>query len=44
MKTINKFDFNNKKAIVRVDFNVPIEKEKVTDNSGLFTVWYDLVL
>ena len=30
MKTINKFDFNNKKAIVRVDFNVPIEKENVT--------------
>ncbi|MEL0185835.1 MAG: phosphoglycerate kinase [Flavobacteriaceae bacterium] len=35
MKTINKFDFNNKKAIVRVDFNVPIEKEKVTDNSRI---------
>ena len=35
MKTINKFDFNNKKAIVRVDFNVPIEKENVTDNSRI---------
>jgi phosphoglycerate kinase len=35
MKTINKFDFNNKKVIVRVDFNVPIEKENVTDNSRI---------
>ena len=35
MKTINKFDFNNKKAIVRVDFNVPIEQDKVTDNSRI---------
>ena len=35
MNTINKFDFNNKKAIIRVDFNVPIEKENVTDNSRI---------
>ena len=35
MKTINKFDFNNNKAIVRVDFNVPIEQDKVTDNSRI---------
>ncbi|MGQ7945993.1 phosphoglycerate kinase [Flavobacterium sp. WC2509] len=32
MKTLNDFDFNNKKAIIRVDFNVPLdEKFNVTD-------------
>ena len=32
MKTLNDFDFKNKKAIIRVDFNVPLdEKFKVTD-------------
>ena len=32
MKTINDFDFENKKALVRVDFNVPLnEKFEVTD-------------
>ena len=32
MRTINDLDFNNKKALIRVDFNVPINKEfKVTD-------------
>ena len=32
MKTINDFDFKNKKAIIRVDFNVPLdEKFNVTD-------------
>ena len=32
MKTLNDFDFNNKKAIIRVDFNVPLDENfKVTD-------------
>jgi phosphoglycerate kinase len=32
MKTLNDFDFKNKKALVRVDFNVPLdEKYNVTD-------------
>ena len=32
MKTINDFDFNNKKALIRVDFNVPLnENFQVTD-------------
>ena len=26
MKTLNDFDFNNKKAIIRVDFNVPLDE------------------
>ena len=35
MKTIDKFDFNKKKVIIRVDFNVPIENNIVTDNSRI---------
>lgn len=32
MKTLNDFDFNNKKALIRVDFNVPLDENfKVTD-------------
>jgi phosphoglycerate kinase len=32
MKTINDFDFNHKKALIRVDFNVPLNDEfQVTD-------------
>jgi len=32
MKTLNNFNFNNKKAIIRVDFNVPLDDNfKVTD-------------
>lgn len=32
MKTLNDFNFNNKKAIFRVDFNVPLDENfKVTD-------------
>jgi phosphoglycerate kinase len=26
MKTLNDFDFKNKKAIIRVDFNVPLDE------------------
>ena len=33
MKTINDFNFKDKKALVRVDFNVPQSADlKVTDN------------
>ena len=35
MKSINKFDFNKKKVIIRVDFNVPIEQNIITDNSRI---------
>ena len=32
MKTLNDFNFNNKKTIIRVDFNVPLDENfKVTD-------------
>ena len=32
MKTIDNFNFNNKKALIRVDFNVPLDENfKVTD-------------
>jgi phosphoglycerate kinase len=32
MKTVNDFNFNNKKAIIRVDFNVPLDENfNVTD-------------
>ena len=29
--TINEYNFAGKKAIVRVDFNVPIQEGKITD-------------
>ncbi len=36
MKTINDFDFKDKKALVRVDFNVPQSADlKVTDNTRI---------
>lgn len=39
MKTINDFNFNNKKALVRVDFNVPQSADlKVTDKSRIVAV------
>ena len=39
MKTINDFNFNNKKALIRVDFNVPQSADlKVTDNSRIVAV------
>jgi len=36
MNTINDFNFKNKRAIIRVDFNVPLDGDrKVTDNSRI---------
>ena len=39
MKTIKDFDFKNKKALVRVDFNVPQDENlNVTDNTRIVAV------
>ena len=36
MKTVNDFDFKDKKALIRVDFNVPLnEKMQVTDRTRI---------
>lgn len=36
MKTINDFNFSNKKAIIRVDFNVPLNEQfQVTDDNRI---------
>ena len=34
-KTIRDFDLNNKKVIIRVDFNVPIESNVITDDNRI---------
>ena len=35
MNTIDQFSFLDKKAIIRVDFNVPLNNDEVTDNSRI---------
>lgn len=36
MKTVNDFNFENKKALIRVDFNVPLDEDlKVTDTTRI---------
>ena len=36
MKTVSSFNFNQKRALIRVDFNVPLDAEKqITDTSRI---------
>ena len=36
MRSVDSFNFNGKKALIRVDFNVPIDNNIVTDSSRIF--------
>ena len=35
MRTLKKTSFSNETALVRVDFNVPIDNGEITDNSRI---------
>ena len=36
-KTIRDFDLNNKKVLIRCDFNVPIKENKIIDDNRIVT-------
>lgn len=38
MKTVDNFNFSGRKALVRVDFNVPLEGSRITDDTRLKAV------
>ncbi len=38
LKTLNSFDLKNKRILIRVDFNVPLDGEKVVDNFRIKSV------